>query len=316
MFTIAGRVVEEPGDWILREIDIAKEMGAEAFMVDAGWYGTDFASWPKQRGDWNVGDWMPGGLDGARNHAHKSGLLFGLWHEAECISPESKLAQQHPDWVQRPDGKPRHEIIDLANPAAAKFFEETVLGLVRDHKLDFYKLDYNTRPGESSQTLRDGFAENEQWRHFETLYRTYDRVLTEHPNACLENCASGGGRNDLGMVSRFHYLSESDISAYPYSILAINAMTMFIPPEAVAYYHNHMPNAHQTTDLETHLRVTLFGVPIFVGFGAQAARRDTEYFARTRRYIELHKGFCRPILAGGAAVYHHTPFLEIGRAHV
>ena len=37
MYTLAGRVVEYPGDWILREIDIAAEMGVEAFMVDAGW---------------------------------------------------------------------------------------------------------------------------------------------------------------------------------------------------------------------------------------------------------------------------------------
>jgi hypothetical protein len=36
MYTLAARVVEKPGDWILREIDIAAEMGVEAYMVDAG----------------------------------------------------------------------------------------------------------------------------------------------------------------------------------------------------------------------------------------------------------------------------------------
>jgi hypothetical protein len=39
MYTIAGRVVEEPGDWILKEIDIAAEMGAayaQLPFVDSG----------------------------------------------------------------------------------------------------------------------------------------------------------------------------------------------------------------------------------------------------------------------------------------
>ena len=78
----------------------------------------------------------------------------------------------------------------------------------------------------------------------------------------------------------------------------------------------HLPrHAHQVADLDTHLRVTLFAVPVFVGFGAQGADRSTEYFRRTRRYIELNKGFCRSIMAGRPAVFHHTPHILIyGRA--
>ena len=65
-------------------------MGAEAFMVDAGWYGAKFGDWPALRGDWNEGDWLPGGSAGIRNRCHKKGLLFGLWHEAESISKKSE----------------------------------------------------------------------------------------------------------------------------------------------------------------------------------------------------------------------------------
>jgi alpha-galactosidase len=127
------------------------------------------------------------------------------------------------------------------------------------------------------------------------------------PNVALECCASGGGRNDLGMLSRMHYACESDFSMFPRSIRAINGLTLFLPPEALCYYHNHMALAHQMADLDTHLRVTLFAQPIFVGFGAQNADRATEYFAKTKRYIELSKGFCRPVLASNPVVYHHTP---------
>lgn len=312
MYTVAGRVVEEPGEWILREVDIAAQMGVEAFMVDAGWYGNKFANWPAQRGDWQEGDWLPGGLAGIREYAHQRGLLFGLWHEAEAISNQSQLHQQHPEWaLHTDDGRPCAETLDLANPSAAAFFEENVIRLIRDHHLDFYKLDYNVSVGEGGQSLRDGFAESEFWRHYEVVYRIYERVRREFPDVCLENCAGGGGRNDLGMLARFHYACESDWSVMPYSIRAINALTLFIPPEALCYYHNHVNwmgvQAHQLADADTHLRVTLFATPIFVGFGAQNPDCSGAFFQKTRRYIELHKGFCRPVLAGKPLVYHHTP---------
>lgn len=312
-YTVAGRVVEQPDEWILREIDIAAEMGAEAFMVDAGWYGDKFSGWYELRGDWWEGKWLPGGVAGIRDYTRGKGLLFGLWHEAEGLSKNSKTRADHPDWVLKTDdGRECAETLDLANPEAAGFFSDTVRRIVKDYQLDFYKLDYNVATGEGGQTVAGGYAEGEPWRHMETLYRTYEQVLTENPSVCLENCASGGGRNDLGMLSRFHYCCESDWSAFPYSIRAINGLSRFIPPEAICYYHNHMQHAHQTADLDTHLRVALFcGVPIFVGFGAQNADRSTVYFQKAKRYIALHKGFCRPVLAGAPVVHHHTPDIGV-----
>lgn len=308
IYTVAARVVEEPGDWIKKEINIAAEMGIEAFMVDAGWYGESFAGWWEHRGDWFEGGWLPGGMRGLCNHTHKKGMLFGLWHEAEAISKKTRLFEKHPDWVLKTDdGRQCAETLDLANPDAVKYFEDSILKIVKSFKLDFYKLDYNVHIGEGGQTIRNGYAESEFWRHGEAVHRAYDRVLKECPNVCLENCAGGGGRNDLGMAARFHYMCESDVSAMPYSIRAINSLSLFIPPESICYYHNHIQFAHQVADLDTHLRVTLFAVPIYVGFGSQGADRSTEYFKKTRRYIGLHKGFCRPVLAEHPVVYHHTP---------
>jgi alpha-galactosidase len=68
--------------------------------------------------------------------------------------------------------------------------------------------------------------------------------------------------------------------------------------------------AHMTCDADTHLRTILFCQPIFVGFGAQDADRNTAFFQLTKRYIELYKKICKPVLSGSAIVYHHTP--EIG----
>jgi alpha-galactosidase len=317
MYTLGARVVEQPGEWILREIDMAAEMGCEAFMVDAGWYGDRFDQWFEQRGDWREGDWLPGGLKGIRDHIHHKGMLFGLWLEPEAMSAKSKLFQQHPDWaLSADDGTKLGEFgysLNLAHPDAARYVEESVLRVMREVQPDFYKTDYNITTYEGGQNVRGGFAEHETWRHFETLYQLYDRVRREYPHVALENCAGGGGRNDLGMLSRFHYCASSDYSTFPRSIRQINSLSHFLPPEAICYYHNHIPFAHLTADLDTHLRVTLFAVPLYVGFGAQNAQRDTPYFAATRRTIELAKTFCRPIMANHARVYHHTPDIGVFR---
>ena len=77
--------------------------------------------------------------------------------------------------------------------------------------------------------------------------------------------------------------------------------------------HNHINYAHQLADIETHLRVSLFAMPVFVGFGAQNADRNSVYFEKTREYIALAKTFCRPVMENGAVVYHHTPYIGMVR---
>ena len=319
MYSIAGRIVEEPGIWMHKEIEIAAEMGAQAFMVDAGWNGDEFGGWWERRGDWQVGKWMPNGLKSCLDLAHNYGMLFGLWMEPETIGAKSKILQEHPEWLLRTDldrevaqtvlvnPSEREFVLDLAHPEAATFFRTEVLRVIREHQLDFFKIDYNIRIHEGGQHRRQGFSESEGWRHYETLYATFDQVRREMPEVALESCCSGGGRNDLGMMSRFHYTSVSDFSLFPRSIRAINGLTHFLPPESLCYYHNHMPPAHQKADLDTHLRVTLFSQTVFVGFGGQDANRSTAYFEKTKRYLELAKNFTMPILASSPLVYHHTP---------
>ena len=311
MYTIGGRVVEEPGEWILREIDIAHEMGIEAFMVDAGWYGENFAGWWEHRGDWFEGtSFLPdGGIAGIREYCHKKDMMFGMWMEPEALTDKTKIYKEHPEY--KTEGNSWE--MNLSNPDAAKYVTDCIKDVILNKKLDFFKTDYNMRPPEGLATEKYGYSENNTWRHYEILYNVYEEIRRINPDIAMENCAGGGGRNDLGMLSRFDYCSETDFSQMPLTIRRLSAMTLFLPPEAIVYYHNHIQDAHQLADIETHLRVTLFAIPIYVGFGAQNADRNGIYFKKTREYIELAKGFCRPIMENGAVVYHHTPYIGMAK---
>ena len=315
MYTIAARVVGEPGDWILREIDTAHEMGAEAFMVDAGWYGKDSDLWAN-RGDWFENDRLPaGGLTAIREYIHDKGMLFGLWMEPESVGHGSKVYAEHPDWRVTYDGENEESIgdeglLNMAKPEVAEFVRSSVFDLIEGKKLDFFKLDYNTCVVEGGRYDIHGYFENQAWRHLDSLYAIFDEALERFPGTAFENCASGGGRNDLGMLSRFHYASQSDFGFFPYSIRSINGLTLFLPPETLTYYHNHNEFAGKMTDIETHLRVTLFCPPIFVGYGGQNAERNSVYFQKTREYTELFKTFCKPVITR-ATVFHHTPYIGV-----
>ena len=115
------------------------------------------------------------------------------------------------------------------------------------------------------------------------------------------------------MLSRFHYGCESDLSWFPLGLRAINGLSTFLPPECICYYHNHNMHAHQTADLDSHLRVTLFTNTVFVGFGDEGADHNTAHYQTVKRYIALAKSFCYPIMKQPALVYHHTPGIGVTR---
>jgi len=75
----------------------------------------------------------------------------------------------------------------------------------------FFRLDYNTDIGRAgAQDSRLGFEENTLWRHYQAIYAMYGRLRRRFPKLMMENCAGGGGRNDLGMLQNFNWAQVSD----------------------------------------------------------------------------------------------------------
>lgn len=291
---------------LLREIDIATEVGAELFMVDAGWYADANTPWEDTSGDWQAGNRLPSDLFPVFEYARSKELLCGLWVEIESAGKSSKLAAEHPDWFITRYGKSVERILDLAKPAVCEFVESTIFRLIERYQLDMFRLDYNLDAREGGFNLKDGRQENTLWRHVEALYAIFDKVRARYPNLQLENCSSGGARTDLGMNSRFTTAWISDWMKMPRTVRILNGMSMALPPEMLSRLFGVAMNGSYRGNLETQLHTIILGHPAVSGLTPSLAEANPEVLRLTKKYLGIYRDFIRPFHRE-SRVYHHTP---------
>ena len=81
----------------------------------------------------------------------------------------TEVAGDHPDWFSRRyDGQAElGGQIDLTQPEAAAWLEDTIDRLITEHELVFFRLDYNVRNlGAGGCRLESGFIANSYWRYY------------------------------------------------------------------------------------------------------------------------------------------------------
>lgn len=304
-----ARVVDGDMAWLKTEVDLAAEMGMEYFMIDAGWYCEGSKEWFDATGDWEI-RFDGGSLEQARKYIESKGMRFALWMEPESAGKLSKLHAECPNWRQQMDGVADPRVLDLSKPEVAAYTYENIARVYGELGAAGFKIDYNSSAPEGGENMRCGYMENSQWRYTQALYDIYDNIARLRPDVVLEGCAAGGGRNDLGMFRRNHTVALSDYSLFPRSIVAVNNVSMALPPERLRFYYGHLPAYHSLGSLETQLRLLMFTNPLFVGFGRDENWLNPAEKAILKKYIQLYKNFCRKVSIG-CNVFHHTPSLPI-----
>ncbi|MFS8082692.1 MAG: glycoside hydrolase family 36 protein, partial [Ginsengibacter sp.] len=284
---------------IYAQIDLAHALGAQLFIVDAGW--------------WDIyGDWTPSvarfphGLRPIADYIHKKGMLFGLYNEVQGGRGDwshSAMYKEHPDWFIPP-----YSLIDMTNPQAVNFVHKQIRKMVRDYKIDLFRLDYN--PGYDfgmGQHMRDGLVENDYWRYYDATYRLFEQVKKEFPELILQQAAAGGGRNDLGMVSRFDEQYTTDGLDIPEVLQNLSGQTLGLPIEMLATAFGIPPHSSNRGHLDTHLRVTFtLGTPWLAPVAPSLKDISPETLEKYRHYIGIYKNFIRPLLPT-CKIYHHAP---------
>lgn len=199
------------------QYSIDNKMPFDTYWIDAGWYGAPHKdelysncgpNWYKYVGDWRVNTTThpTGTLLPIANAVHKAGMKLLLWFEPERIQDNAPILKDHQDF--------RHSILlDLGNPKALRWIQDTVYGIIEKHNINVYREDFNLDPGpvweriDKANPDRVGIAEA---KHIAGLYQFLDQMKKRFPDILQENCASGGRRIDIEMISRAHSYCRSD----------------------------------------------------------------------------------------------------------
>ncbi|MHB1294448.1 MAG: alpha-galactosidase [Anaerolineae bacterium] len=301
----------EPG--IKADIDVAAAVGAEMYVIDAGWYGNLPNQWWNNTGDWFAGSWLPNGLEPIPEYAHGKGMKFGLWAAIEAVGSNTNLQRDHPEWLMARYGVPVNEghQLDFSKPEVEAWAESEIARMIQQYQLDMYRIDDGAGFGMGGTLEREGFTENVLWRYYEALYRVFDHIRARFPHVALQNCGGGGGRLDLGIMQRFHNTELSDWLRQPRFNRIINGLTMSLPPEiGLRTFGTEVGEHVLEASFDSQLRLTCLGRPIFRGISPSMAELNPLFKERIGHTLELFRSFIRPVMHEGL-VFHHTPWLPI-----
>jgi alpha-galactosidase len=207
------------------QLQAAREIGCEAFVVDAGWFGPGDDGWDL------VGDWREktdcafhGRMKEFADEVRAAGLGFGLWMEPERVVARAPIRLQHPEWFF--PGEPR---FNLDIPAARDYLRKEMSRLIETYELAWLKLDYNVSLG------YDGSG-SELSRYYDLWYGMMDDLRQTYPDTVFENCSSGGMRLDLSTLPHFdcHFLSDT---THPLDVIRIEeGSALRLPPGRILHW--------------------------------------------------------------------------------
>lgn len=242
----------------------AKKAGIEMLVMDDGWFGhrdSDNSS----LGDWTVDrKKLPDGIDGLCRKINDIGLEMGIWFEPEMISPDSDLYRQHPDYAVRITGRDPSEcrsqfVLDLTRKEVRDCIYDQVYDVLKNSNIRYVKWDMN-RPltDVGSITTRGGEFHH---RYMLAVYELQERLINDFPDLLLENCSSGGGRFDPGMLYYSPQIWCSDDTDAIERLAIQEGTALIYPPSVIGAHVSICPNhiVGRTTDLETRGYVALAG---------------------------------------------------------
>jgi alpha-galactosidase len=202
--------------------DVAKGMGCEMFVLDAGWYTSDGE--PQSDDLWHsTGEWavhkgrFPNGVEELSDHCRRIGIGFGIWFEPEGIGAHAKLREAHSEWMHWIHGLPpdptKRAILNLGIPAAREWVRERILAVLRRTQATWMKWDFNADlvAGGWSEGAPEALKQRDPvLEHVRGVYLLQREIREAMPDLILEMCASGGGRFDGELLRNAHVNWMSD----------------------------------------------------------------------------------------------------------
>ena len=241
-----------------RFIDRYLEEGTKIdyWWMDFGWY---YYRPPNIRYEADL-ERFPNGLRAITDHGRSRGVKSIVWFEPENVSPESKIYEEHPEWIL--DSGPGVKLVDLGNPQAWQWMVDMVDGQLIKEGVDLYRHDFNMEPlklwRDADQPDRQGITEN---KYISGYLAFWDELQRRHPKMLIDSCSSGGKRNEMEAMRRAVPLWRTDYNNTGY----------------VVFNYRIAPKAELSRALQCHT----YGLARWIPYFGTALRDDDLYIFRS-----------------------------------
>lgn len=238
---------------MIQMMDDIAGFGGELFVMDDGWFGDKY-----QRNDDSstLGDWvvdkkkLPGGLKALTKAAAQRGIKFGIWIEPEAVNTKSELFDKHPEWALQVKGREMklgrggtQLVLDMTNPKVQDFAFDLVDKLLTEYpEIAYIKWDANA----SIQNVGSLYLPKEKQANMYIDYhlgllKVLRRIRDKYPDVVIQDCASGGGRANYGLLPYFDEFWVSDNTDALQRVFIQWGTSLFFPANAMAAHINHCP---------------------------------------------------------------------------
>ncbi len=205
-------------EMVKRWSGIVKErLPLDTCWIDAGWYeplrstttATQSADWPNV-GTWNINEFYhPDRYKNLIRFLKDNGKKFLVWFEPERLKRSVEIWTRY---LTRTDNcEDDSVIIALNDDQVLEDLKKKIGDVVEELQLDWYRQDYNISPLNywlhEDEENRSGITEI---KYITNLYKFWDYLLERFPHLLIDDCAGGGQRIDIEMLSRSVPLWRSD----------------------------------------------------------------------------------------------------------
>ena len=240
-------------DKIIKMMDDIASFGGELFVMDDGWFGDKY---PRKQDNSSLGDWvvdkqkLPGGIKALTDAARERKLKFGIWIEPEMTNTTSELFEQHPEWVLQRPGRDLRKgrggtqvVLDMTNPKVQDFVFSVVDNLMTQYpEIAYIKWDANASiENYGSSYLPRAKQSNIYVDYHLGLIKVLKRIREKYPDLVIQDCASGGGRANYGLLPYFDEFWVSDNTDALQRVYIQYGTSLFFPANAMAQHINHVP---------------------------------------------------------------------------
>lgn len=310
---------------IIQMMDDIAKFGGELFVMDDGWFGDKY---PRNDDSSSLGDWvvdkrkLPNGIKALTDAARERGIKFGIWIEPEMSNTKSELFEKHPDWVLQTKGRELKQgrggtqvVLDMSNPQVQDFVFRVVDDLMTQYpEIAYIKWDANASiQNYGSLYLPKQKQSNIYVDYHLGLIKTLKRIRAKYPDLVIQDCASGGGRANYGLLPYFDEFWVSDNNDALQRVYIQYGTSYFFPANAMAQHIGGVPywnTGGRITPIKFRCDVAMSGR---LGIELQPKHMSDEERAQCTQAFADYKEL-RPIVQTGNLYRLLSPFSREGLA--